>query len=230
MKKGFFCQIRLLIILSSVLLSSGCGSSSSSSSTPPAPDTTAPTVPIHLTAVAASDTRVSLRWRASTDNVGVTTYSINRNGALLATTTTATTVYSDTTCTANTTYTYSVAARDAAGNVSQFSSGAVTTTLGVGLGDTSAPQPPGTVNAIASSSNQISLSWSVPYDNIGVSGYNIYRAASASGMPAKIGTSTTTSYTDTGLSPATTYYYVVTAFDGVPNESLNSNQATATTQ
>jgi hypothetical protein len=32
------------------------------------------------------------------------------------------------------------------------------------------------------------------------------------------------------LTAATQYYYVVTAFDGVPNESLKSNQATATTQ
>jgi fibronectin type 3 domain-containing protein len=84
--------------------------------------------------------------------------------------------------------------------------------------------------ATASSASRISLSWSQSTDNIGVSGYNIYRAGSASSTPSQVGTSTTTSYADTGLTSATDYYYVVKAFDGVPNESLSSNQAKATTQ
>jgi chitodextrinase len=227
MKKGFFCRIRLLIIVSSVLLSSGCGSSSSSSSPPPA-DTIAPATPTNLTAVAASDTRVSLLWTASTDDVGVRGYKINRDGSQIGTSTTA--VYWDTTCTAAHTYTYTVAAYDAAGNTSGLSSSASATTLAVGTVDNSAPSPPGNVTATALSSSQISLSWIASIDNAGVSGYNIYRAASASGTPTKVGTSPTTTYTDTGLAAATAYYYVVRAFDGVPTESLNSNQATATTQ
>jgi chitodextrinase len=227
MKKGVFCQIRLLVILSSVLLSSGCGSSPSSSS--PAPgDTTAPSTPANLTAVAASDTRVRLLWTASTDDVGVRGYKINRDGSQIGTSTTA--VYLDTTCTATTTYTYTVAAYDAAGNTSPFLSPSVQeTTLGAGLGDTSAPSPPGNVTATALSSSQISLSWIASIDNIGVSGYNIYHV-SASNTYTKVGTSSTTTYTDTGLSAATAYLYTVRAFDGATTESLNSNQATATTQ
>ena len=77
-KFRFICKIQLLAALSMVLLSTGCGSSSSDST--PA-DTTAPSVPTHVTAVAASDTRVSVRWTASTDNVGIATYIIFRGGS-----------------------------------------------------------------------------------------------------------------------------------------------------
>jgi len=227
----FFCKMQLLVALSAVLLISGCGSSSSSDSTPP--DTTAPTAPTYLTAVAASDTKVSLRWSASTDNVGVTGYKIYRGSTQIGTTTE--TLYSNTGCTASSAYTYTVAAYDAAGNTSTPSSSASTTTLAPGTSDysptsTSAtPSAPANLTATASSSSKISLSWSPSNDNIGVSGYNIYRATSASNTPTIIGTSTTTSYTDTGLTGATTYYYVVRAFDGYPNESLNSMQVSATT-
>lgn len=209
-----------------VLLSSGCGSSSSNNT--PA-DTTAPSVPTYVTAVAASTTRVSIRWTASTDNVGVGGYFIYRDGLSLASTQTATTFYSDTIGTANTVYTYTVAAYDAAGNTSALSSGATTTTLAVGSDFPSAPSSPSNLTATASSSSTIALGWSASTDDVGVSGYNIYRAATASGTPAFVGTSTTTSYTDTGLTASTQYYYVVRAIDGYPNESLNSNQATATT-
>jgi cellulose 1,4-beta-cellobiosidase len=67
-------------------------------------------------------------------------------------------------------------------------------------------------------------------DNVGASGYNIYRSASACGSPAKVGTATTTSYADTGLTAAAPHRYVVKVFDGVPNESLENNKATATTR
>lgn len=225
--RSFFFKIQLLVALPMVLLGTGCGSHSSSDSTPA--DTIAPTAPTYVTAVAASDTRVSLRWAAATDSVGVTGYTIYRGGVQLTTTTTTTTVYSDNTCTFTTPYTYAVAARDAANNVSALSSNATTTTLGAGLLDGSAPTSPGTLSATALSSSQISLSWGAATDNIGVSGYNIYRAAASLGPYTKVGTSTTTSYTDTGLTSATTYYYVVKAFDGVPNESPASNEAPKTT-
>jgi chitodextrinase len=230
MIKWFSRQMQLLMIISTVFLINSCGSSSSSNSTPSAPDTTVPTVPIYLTAVAASDTKVSLRWRASSDSVGVTAYTINRNGSFLATTATATTVYSDTTCTGNTNYRYSVAARDAAGNVSAFSSDAVTTTIVAGLGDTVAPSVPQNLTATASSPGQISLSWSASTDTVGVSGYNVYRSTSLSGNFAISATTTMRSFTDTGLTSATNYFYYVTAFDGVPNESSYGTIEHTTTQ
>lgn len=221
----FIYKMQLLAVLSMVLMSSGCGSSSSNNT--PA-DTTAPSVPTYLTAVAATDTRVSLRWLASTDNVGVGGYFIYRDSHLLASTQTATTFYSDTIGTADTVYTYTVAAYDAAGNVSALSSGATTTTYPAQSGDIAAPSAPTSLSASATSSSQISLSWTAPDNNIGVSGYNIYRATASLGSYSNVGTTTTTSYIDTGLTTGTRYYYVVKAFDGVPLESAASGETSAT--
>ncbi len=94
--------------------------------TPPEPDTTPPTAPVNLRATAAGDTRADLAWDAATDNTGVTSYDVYRNGARL--TTVAGTTYADLTVSAGTTYTYTVRAKDAAGNVSPDSASAVVTT------------------------------------------------------------------------------------------------------
>ena len=91
-------------------------------------DTTPPTAPANLTAAAASATRVDLAWSASADNVGVTGYVITRNGATLTTTSGTSTLFADTTVAPNTTYTYSVRATDAAGNLSPDSNSATETT------------------------------------------------------------------------------------------------------
>src|SRR5204863_423328 len=79
-------------------------------------DTTPPTTPTGLTATVAGSTGANLSWSASTDNVGVTGYIVRRNGVQVATP--ATTSFADTGLSAATTYSYTVAARDAAGNVS----------------------------------------------------------------------------------------------------------------
>jgi hypothetical protein len=112
--------------------SAGSGSTPSTPATPapaptPAPDTTPPTVPISLTAAAVSSSQINLTWAASTDNVGVAGYKIYRNGSLLTSVTTGTT-YSDTGLTSSTTYSYSVSAYDAAGNVSVQSASVSATT------------------------------------------------------------------------------------------------------
>ena len=100
-------------------------------------DGVAPTAPRDLTATAASATRVDLRWTASTDNVGVTGYTIRRNGTPLTTVGGSVTAASDTSASPNTTYTYTVTAGDAAGNVSAPSNSAtVTTPPGSGGGST----------------------------------------------------------------------------------------------
>ena len=92
------------------------------------PDTTAPTAPTNLTAVAGSG-QISLAWNASTDNVGVTRYNISRNGAPIGTATG--TSFVDGTVIAGTTYSYTVTAQDAAGNVSPPSNTATATASGV---------------------------------------------------------------------------------------------------
>lgn len=83
---------------------------------PTGPDTLAPTVPVRLTGNPSSETTIELDWYDSADNVGVTGYKVYRNNVHIGTT--ALSSYTDTGLTSNTTYSYMVAAYDAAGNVS----------------------------------------------------------------------------------------------------------------
>jgi len=89
-------------------------------------DTAAPTVPA-TTATATSAFGVDVSWTASTDASGVAGYDVARDGTLVATVGAGTTVWSDSTALASTSYTYSVRARDLVGNVSAWSDAPVTT-------------------------------------------------------------------------------------------------------
>src|SRR5205814_8546139 len=60
-------------------------------------------------------------------------------------------------------------------------------------------------------------------DNVGVSGYRVFRNG------AQIATTSATSFPNTGLSPSTTYSYTVAAFDAAGNLSAQSSPASATT-
>lgn len=94
------------------------------------PDTIPPSYPQNVTATAVSSTRVNLTWTASTDNVGVTGYQVQRTtGTTTVTLGTSTTAsYTDATAAPHTTYTYKIIAFDAAGNKSYTSGGAWVTT------------------------------------------------------------------------------------------------------
>ena len=90
-------------------------------------DTTLPSTPTGLTATAVSSSQVTLTWSPSTDNVGVAGYKVFQNGTQIATVSTS--GYQDAGRSPATTYTYTVAAYDAAGNASAQSSPASATTL-----------------------------------------------------------------------------------------------------
>ncbi len=90
--------------------------------------------------------------------------------------------------------------------------------------DATPPSNPTSLTVIAISSSQINLIWTTSTDNIGVTGYRIYRGGS------QIATSATNSYSDTGLSPSTSYTYTVEAYDAAGNASSQSSSASATTQ
>lgn len=205
-------------------------------STPPT-DTTAPSVPTNVSAQAASSSQIDLGWTASTDNVGVTGYRVERCQGTSCTNfsqigTPSGTSYSDTSLTANTAYRYRVAAVDAAGNVSGYSTIVTATTqTGPPPIDTTAPSAPASLSANPTSSSQVALSWSASTDNVGVTGYRIERCQGSSCSNfSQIGTSTGASYSDTGLSASTAYSYRVRATDAAGNLSGYSNTASATTQ
>jgi chitodextrinase len=100
--------------------------------------------------------------------------------------------------------------------------GAVTVGSGGG-GDTTAPSTPTGLTSPARTSSSVSLSWNAASDNVGVTGYQILRG----GNP--VGTSGTTSFTDTGLNPSTSYTYTVRAFDAAGNYSAASAPLTVST-
>src|SRR5213076_1948757 len=186
----------------------------------PPPDTTPPSVPTGLTASAVSSSQINLSWAASSDNVGVSGYRVFRDGAQIATT--SATSFPNTGLSPSTTYSYTVAAFDAAGNLSAQSSPASATTPAAA--DTAPPSVPTGLTASAVSSSQINLSWAASSDNVGVSGYRVFRDGT------QIATTSTTSFTNnTGLSPSTTYTYAVAAFDAAGNLSAQSGPASATT-
>src|SRR5213079_703819 len=144
----------------------------------PTPDTQAPTVPGNLAATAASGSQINLSWTASTDNVGVTAYPVERCQGAGCTSfaplgTAAVTTYSDAGLTANTNYRYRVRATDAAGNPSGYSNVASATTPAAA--DTQAPTAPSNLTATAVSGSQINLSWTASTDDVGVTGYAVER-------------------------------------------------------
>ena len=89
--------------------------------------------------------------------------------------------------------------------------------------DTTPPTVPTGLTATAISSSQINLSWTASTDNVGVTGYNIFRGGT------KIATAPGTSYQDAGLTASTSYTYNVSAFDAAGNTSGQSAGASATT-
>ena len=194
-------------------------SSAASTTTPAKPDTISPTVPTGLSATPTSHSQVDLSWGASSDNVGVSGYEIYRNGAEVASVNATT--YSGTGLVAETEYSYQVRAVDSSGNVSALSSAVSATTPA--KPDTISPTVPTGLSATAISHRQVDLSWGASSDNIGVSGYEIYRNG------AEIASVNATTYSDTGLMAETEYSYQVRAVDSSGNASALSRAASAIT-
>lgn len=182
-------------------------------------DTTAPSAPTSLTASGTTTTTTNLSWTAATDNVGVTGYEVYRGTTLLGTV--ATTTYNVTGLTAATAYTFSVKAKDAAGNVSAASNTVNVTTLSAS--DTTAPSVPTSLTASGTTQTTTNLSWAAATDNVGVTGYEVYRGTTL------LGTVTTTTYNVTGLTAATAYTFSVKAKDAAGNISAASNTVNVTT-
>ena len=199
----------LLLAVTAVVLAgcNGVGEAETSNATGNTPaDTTPPSPPTGLTGAAAGSIGANLAWSASTDNVGVTGYIVRRNGVQVATP--AATSYTDTGLSVGT-YSYTVAARDAAGNISPNSASVSVTTP---------PPPP---------SNSAGLAWdAVIVPNL--SGYRVYFGTAPGtylqpvGQGISVGNVTT--YTVIGLASGTRYYFAVTDFDTLGQESSYSNE------
>lgn len=97
--------------------------------------------------------------------------------------------------------------------------------LDTGGGGCTPPAAPTGVSATAASASQVNVSWGAA---TGATSYSVLRSTTNGGPYSQVGTSTTTSFSNTGLACNTTYYYVVTASNGTCS-SGNSAPAQATT-
>jgi len=93
-------------------------------------------------------------------------------------------------------------------------------------GTTGKPSAPKGVKATAESSSSIKITWNEVEEAYF---YYIYRSTSSSGTYENLGMAIYESYTDTGLSPNTTYYYKITAV-GTSGESAKSSSVSAKTK
>src|SRR5207244_376369 len=97
--------------------------------------------------------------------------------------------------------------------------------------DAEPPSAPGTLTAVAPSGTHVDLTWGPANDNVGVIGYRVERCLGVCTTVGfvKIAAPTGTSFGDSGLTPNTTYSYIVRAEDAAANLGPYSNVATITT-
>ena len=143
----------------------------------------------------------------------MTAYEIYRGGVQVAVVPGLS--YSDTGLTNGTLYSYTVKARDAAGNVSAASAASATPA------DTTAPSIPAGLAATPGDA-QVALSWTASTDNVGVTGYKVYRGGVLVGSPAG------PSFVETGLTNGVAYSYTVAAVDAAGNTSAQTAAVSVT--
>lgn len=157
--------------------------------------------PSSISASLVSSTSITVSWGSVTEATGYTIYrSSSASGEYTLTGTGDSTSYTDTGLTPSTTYYYKVAAYNSVGD-GPLSSSTFATTLF---------EAPTGVSATADSSSSITLSWN-PVSR--ASSYYIDRSDSEGGTYTQVTYTSRTSYTDTGLSPGTRYYYKVRGRD-----------------
>lgn len=186
------------------------------------------TIPVNGDTAVSLNFPVTINWNENIDCSTVTTLTVTINPAVTWSMTSCSgsqTVFTPSGQANSTTYTVTVntEVRDVAGNamVSDYAF-SYTTAAPV---DVTPPSIPTGLSVTAVASSQINLSWNASTDNVGVTGYRIYRDGSHSPLKEV----TTTQTNDTGLSPSTQYCYTVSAFDAAGNESGQSSQVCDTT-
>jgi chitodextrinase len=197
-------------------------------------DTTAPSAPTNLRATSTSTSSLSLAWDAATDNVGVAKYAVWRgdankaNWVLAGTTTGGTRTFTDSGRVAGTTYSYAVYAYDAAGNRSAAASNILLAATS-SAADTTAPSAPTGLKVTGRTSSSVSLAWTRATDNVAVAKYVVWRA-DRYGTWTQVGSTTGTTFANTGLASKSKYTYAVYAYDAAGNRSAGtSNKVTVTT-
>lgn len=185
-------------------------------------DTLAPTAPGTPSITEVTMTSAKATWANASDNGVIASYqySLNNGASWLAVSPNpdgAPVTITISNLSAGTQYTLQVRARDGAGNTGAIVSASFKTL------DTTAPSVPEGLRLVSASSTTVNLAWNGASDNVGVTGYRIYRNGSLIGSP------TTTTYADNTTSGTTQYVYRVSARDAANNESAQSTALNVTT-
>ncbi len=191
-----------------------------------AKDMEAPTVPSGVTVTDITETRATVSWEASTDNVEVAGYNIYVNDTKVNAAPVNGTTYDLTGLTEETEYTVTVTAVDTSENESARSEAATFTTLKTEEPkDTEAPTAPANVRTSDVTETTAKVAWDEASDNVGVVGYNVYVNETKVNDELVTGIE----YDLTGLTEETEYTVNVTAVDAEGNESVRSEAVTFTT-
>ncbi|MFF3458973.1 fibronectin type III domain-containing protein [Streptomyces sp. NPDC002730] len=188
-------------------------------------DTTIPSAPSGVTARAGSATSVHVMWEQATDDKAVTGYEVFQKGIRVKTLPAAKQMVDIDRLSPKTAYSFTVRARDAAGNLSKPSPAITVTTPASTPEDKTAPTPPAKLQGMVDGGRTVTLSWGKAADNIGVTSYDIYQEDSR--IHSVPGTETTARVT--GLRPGTVYTFTVRARDAAENSSSDSTAVDLTT-
>ncbi len=204
--------------VASAVNSAGESANSAEVSAKPTAPAQAPATPTGLMATPAN-AQVSLTWTASAT---ATSYNVKRStttgGPYTKISSPTATNFTDPNLANGTTYFYVVSAVNATGESANSAQASATP-----VAPTQPPAAP--TGLIATGGNaQVSLSWTA---SSGATSYHLKRSTTTGGPYTQVSAPTTTSFTDTGLTNGTTYFYVVSALNAV-GESANSTPASAT--
>jgi fibronectin type 3 domain-containing protein len=199
-----------------VSASNSAGPSANSAEVNATPAPAAPAPPTGL-AAAAGNAQITLTWNAS---AGATSYRVKRSTtsgaeAQIAAPTSAT--FTDTALTNGTKYFYVVSAVNSTAESANSNEVSTTPTAPV-----APPAAPTALKATAGNA-QVALSWNA---SVGATSYHVKRSTS-SGAETQIAAPTSTTFTDTGVTNGTKYFYEVSAVNS-SGESANSSEVTAT--
>src|SRR5678809_1475443 len=184
-------------------------------------DTQPPTAPTNLSSSNITTSSFTLSWTASTDNVGVTCYDVYQDRIKINPSNITSTPYNVPVLTAGTTHKYFVKAKDAVGNQSTPSTSLNITTNSP---DSQPPTAPSNLAAANIVTTSFTFSWSASTDNVGVTGYDVYKNGIKMNSTTLIGTS----YSVTGLLPNITYSMTVVAKDAIGNQSTSIAMSVST--
>jgi uncharacterized protein (TIGR02145 family) len=187
-----------------------------------APVTPGLNAPTNVTATAASATSITVNWSAVSGATGYYVYSgTSANGTYSRVENTSSTTYTNTGLTTGTTYYYKVSAY----NGSTESPQSAYTSAATPLAPLTPLNPPASVTATITTLSGIAVSWpSVS----GATGYCVYRATGIDGNYEYLATTTTASYTNTGLSLDVAYRYKVSVNNDAGEGPVSSSYASAT--